>query len=129
MRAIPLVWMRRVAWILFIEMLAITACMYIGVADGTVPSVLYFGFFFICALSFPNLPVAGWGVWKGGNLCKNRPTYLVAVGIHLLFAIAFWSILIADQDFDAPFAFGSAVTSLILTRAYSDARKLETPVE
>lgn len=129
MRTIPLVWLKRVAWILFFEMIAIALASGIAIADGKGFEVLWLGFGLIAFLSYPKLPSAGWGLWKGGNLCKNRPTYLVAVAIHLMFASAFWSIIITDGKFDAPFALGSAVTSLILTRAYSDARKLETPEE
>ncbi|NVK27031.1 MAG: hypothetical protein HWE14_03245 [Flavobacteriia bacterium] len=71
----------------------------------------------------PTWPSAGWGVFKGGNICRNTPTYIVAVLVHLTFAGGFWNYVFDDAAFDEIFAFGLTVTSLILVRAYSDYKK------
>ncbi len=117
------------AWVVFASAAALAGvAWYLSINEG-LEAPMALAFTAIAVLSFPNFPGAGWGVFKGRNLCKNRPTYLVAIGVFALFAVAFWQGVLDDLDFDAPFAFGASITGLLLVRAYSDAKKLQSPAE
>lgn len=115
--------LQAVAWIVFLQLVGLCSFAWSEYVAGHLDFVLAFAFSFASLASMPLLPSAGWGVWKGGSLCKNRPTYLIALGIHLLFSAAFWSYVFGDGEFDKIFAFGMILTGLMLVRSYSDWRK------
>ncbi|WP_151666569.1 hypothetical protein [Phaeocystidibacter luteus] len=115
--------LRAVAWIVFVEMAAMVVFGWYEFMSDRLEPLLPIAFTGAAVACWPMLPSAGWGVFKGGNICRNTPTYIVAVLVHLTFAGGYWTYALDDAKFDEIFALGLTVTSLILVRAYSDYKK------
>lgn len=120
MRPIPLQWLSAVAWFVFIELMLMVVWMWALVYQGAIEEVLGLGFSFLAFMSFPKLKMGGWGVLKGWNLCRNRSTFLVAVGVYALFVVSFWMAAFGDHVFDELSAIGTVIPGLMLVRAYTD---------
>ncbi len=116
---IPVSILRTVAWIIFILSVAMGGVATYLNFQGNLEPGLALAFVAIAIVAFPNFKGAGWGVFRGRNLCKNRPTYIVALVIYGIFATAFWEGILDDLHFDPAFALGTSITGLLLVRAYS----------
>lgn len=125
MKPIPFHRLEKVAWFVFISLAATALVAWWQFSIDRLEVSFAIAFSGLAILGSPLFPNAGWGVMKGGNLCRNRPTYLVAVGVYVLFFLAFWQYVVFDAKFDSIMALGEAVSGLIVVRAYSDAKKLQ----
>lgn len=121
MKPVPFSWTQITAWVVFIQLTALAGWMWSGL-DPYVETVMSLGFSGLAVMSYPGLPNAGWGIFRGWNLCSNRATFLVAAIIHLTAAAATWTFIIERSRFEALYAIGMAVTGLMLVRAYSQMR-------
>lgn len=129
MKPIPFHILKNVAWFIFVGLSGTALVAWWQFTEGRLEVAIALGFTAFAIMSSPLFPSAGWGVMKGGNLCRNRPTYMVAVGVHLLFFLAFWQYVVFDAKFDSIMALGTAASGLIVVRAYSDAKRQQEAAE
>lgn len=120
MKPIPFQWLKVTAWLVFAEMITMVLWLWLIIFQGYEDAVLGLAFTFLAVMAYPNLSAGGWGFLKGWNLCRNRPTFLVALGLNLLFAISFAVMAFDDKIFDKLYALGMVIPGLLLVRAYID---------
>lgn len=123
MRPVPFHVLHKVAWVVFASLAGTALVGWWQFMEGHIEIALVIAFSGAAVMGMPLMPSAGWGVLKGGNLCKNRPSYMVAVAVFTLFGLAFWQYILFESMFDPVMAFGEVATGLIVVRAYSDALK------